>query len=149
MGQSKESVGSNESLASNASIPLPIPVRTRSARGGSESGYSSDTYNAMTRQNQRELHLDLQEMRMQRLINILTRLEAAQQPHPPKQGQLQQQHLQKLPPLPPTARPYPEPIEDFENESMELHIRSNLWRRHVETVDRSCLIKDVFLSVYS
>merc|ERR1719310_39796 len=46
--QSKESVGSNESLASNASIPLPIPVRTRSARGGSESGYSSDTYNAMT-----------------------------------------------------------------------------------------------------
>merc|ERR1711935_246793 len=46
--QSKESVGSNESLASNASIPLPIPVRTRSGRGGSESGYSSDTYNAMT-----------------------------------------------------------------------------------------------------
>merc|ERR1719295_784271 len=46
--QSKESVGSNESLASNASIPLPIPVRTRSARGGSESGYSSDTYNQMT-----------------------------------------------------------------------------------------------------
>ena len=46
--QSKESVGSNESLASNASIPLPVPVRTRSARGGSESGYSSDTYNAMT-----------------------------------------------------------------------------------------------------
>merc|ERR1719230_2152522 len=46
--QSKESVGNNESLASNASIPLPVPVRTRSARGGSESGYSSDTYNAMT-----------------------------------------------------------------------------------------------------
>ena len=46
--QSKESVGSNESLASNASIPLPVPVRTRSARGGSESGYSSDTYNVMT-----------------------------------------------------------------------------------------------------
>merc|ERR1740123_1798672 len=46
--QSKESVGSNESLASNASIPLPVPVRTRSARGGSESGYSSDTYNAIT-----------------------------------------------------------------------------------------------------
>merc|ERR1712112_218756 len=46
--QSKESVGSNESLASNASIPFPVPVRTRSARGGSESGYSSDTYNAMT-----------------------------------------------------------------------------------------------------
>merc|ERR1712025_501214 len=46
--QSKESVGSNESLASNASIPFPIPVRTRSARGGSESGYSSDTYNAIT-----------------------------------------------------------------------------------------------------
>merc|ERR1712002_298205 len=39
---------SKESLASNASIPLPVPVRTRSARGGSESGYSSDTYNAMT-----------------------------------------------------------------------------------------------------
>merc|ERR1739848_88577 len=33
-----------ESLESNASIPLPVPVRTRSARGGSESGYSSDTY---------------------------------------------------------------------------------------------------------
>jgi len=46
--QSKESLGSNESMASNASIPLPIPVRTRSNRGGSESGYSSDTYNAMT-----------------------------------------------------------------------------------------------------
>merc|ERR1712002_1364268 len=46
--QSKESIGSNESLASNASIPLPIPVRTRSTGGGSESGYSSDTYNAMT-----------------------------------------------------------------------------------------------------
>merc|ERR1711994_1053431 len=46
--QRKESLGSNESLASNASIPLPVPVRTRSARGGSESGYSSDTYNAMT-----------------------------------------------------------------------------------------------------
>merc|ERR1712088_641121 len=46
--QSKESVGSNESLASNASIPLPVPVRTRSTEGGSESGYSSDTYNAMT-----------------------------------------------------------------------------------------------------
>lgn len=46
--QSKESIGSNESLASNASIPLPVPVRTRSARGGSESGYSSDTHNAMT-----------------------------------------------------------------------------------------------------
>merc|ERR1712130_49347 len=41
--KAKESVGSNESLASNASIPLPVPVRTRSARGGSESGYSSDT----------------------------------------------------------------------------------------------------------
>ena len=26
--------GSQESLASNASIPLPIPVRTRSAHGG-------------------------------------------------------------------------------------------------------------------
>ena len=31
--------GSQESLASNASIPLPIPVRTRSAHGGdSDSG---------------------------------------------------------------------------------------------------------------
>merc|ERR1739846_127825 len=41
--------GSNESLASNASIPLPIPVRTRSTAGGLESGYSSsDTYNALT-----------------------------------------------------------------------------------------------------
>ena len=42
--------GSRESLASNASIPLPVPVRTRSNnRGtGSESGYSSDTYNTMT-----------------------------------------------------------------------------------------------------
>lgn len=46
--QSKESIGSNESLASNASIPLPIPVRTRSTGGGLESGYSSDTYNAIT-----------------------------------------------------------------------------------------------------
>ena len=36
----QESLGSNESMASNASIPLPIPVRTRSNRGGSESGYS-------------------------------------------------------------------------------------------------------------
>jgi len=46
--QSKESLGSSESVASNASIPLPIPVRTRSGRGGSESGYSSDAYNQMT-----------------------------------------------------------------------------------------------------
>jgi hypothetical protein len=45
--KSTDSRGSNESLASNASIPLPIPVRTRSAVGGSESGYSSD-YNAMS-----------------------------------------------------------------------------------------------------
>ena len=35
-------------MASNASIPLPVPVRTRSGRGGSESGYSSDAYNHMT-----------------------------------------------------------------------------------------------------
>merc|ERR550534_2394482 len=34
--------GSQESLASNASIPLPIPVRTRSAHGGdSDSGYNA------------------------------------------------------------------------------------------------------------
>jgi len=48
--KSTDSRGSNESLASNASIPLPIPVRTRSAHGagGNESGYSSDTYNAMS-----------------------------------------------------------------------------------------------------
>ena len=47
--QSKESLGSSESVASNASIPLPVPVRTRSTgRGGSESGYSSDAYNQMT-----------------------------------------------------------------------------------------------------
>jgi hypothetical protein len=47
--QSKESLGSSESVASNASIPLPVPVRTRSSgRGGSESGYSSDAYNHMT-----------------------------------------------------------------------------------------------------
>lgn len=45
--KSTDSRGSNESLASNASIPLPIPVRTRSAVGGSESGYSSD-YNALS-----------------------------------------------------------------------------------------------------
>ena len=43
--KSTDSRGSNESLASNASnasIPLPIPVRTRSAHGagGVESGYS-------------------------------------------------------------------------------------------------------------
>merc|ERR1712212_1005713 len=48
--KSVDSGGSNESLASNASIPLPVPVRTRSAHGGggNESGYSSDTYNAMS-----------------------------------------------------------------------------------------------------
>merc|ERR1739844_732191 len=50
MWKSTDSRGSNESLASNASIPLPVPVRTRSAHGGggNESGYSSDTYNAMS-----------------------------------------------------------------------------------------------------
>merc|ERR1719166_111067 len=50
MWKSVDSRGSNESLASNASIPLPVPVRTRSAHGagGNESGYSSDTYNAMS-----------------------------------------------------------------------------------------------------
>jgi len=42
-------LGSSESVASNASIPLPVPVRTRSSgRGGTESGYSSDAYNHMT-----------------------------------------------------------------------------------------------------
>ena len=48
--KSQDSTGSHESLASNASIPLPVPVRTRSAHGGpgSESGYSSDAYNAMS-----------------------------------------------------------------------------------------------------
>ena len=42
MWKSTDSRGSNESLASNASIPLPVPVRTRSAHGGggNESGYS-------------------------------------------------------------------------------------------------------------
>ena len=42
MWKSVDSRGSNESLASNASIPLPVPVRTRSAHGGggNESGYS-------------------------------------------------------------------------------------------------------------
>jgi len=35
-------MGSQESLASNASIPLPIPVRTRSAHGAdSDSGYNA------------------------------------------------------------------------------------------------------------
>merc|ERR1712203_1217007 len=50
MWKSTDSRGSNESLSSNASIPLPVPVRTRSAHGGggNESGYSSDTYNAMS-----------------------------------------------------------------------------------------------------
>merc|ERR1719266_773882 len=38
--------GSNESLASNASIPLPIPVRTRSATGGP--GLDSADYNALS-----------------------------------------------------------------------------------------------------
>ena len=40
--KSTDSRGSNESIASNASIPLPVPVRTRSAHGGggNESGYS-------------------------------------------------------------------------------------------------------------
>merc|ERR1712083_451779 len=48
--KSTDSRGSNESIASNASIPLPVPVRTRSAHGGggNESGYSSDNYNAMS-----------------------------------------------------------------------------------------------------
>merc|ERR1712223_381312 len=38
--------GSNESLASNASIPLPIPVRTRSATGGP--GLDCADYNALS-----------------------------------------------------------------------------------------------------
>ena len=45
--QPTDTRGSNESLASNASIPLPIPVRTRSSGGSSETGYSSD-YNALS-----------------------------------------------------------------------------------------------------
>ena len=43
--KSHDSTGSQESLASNASIPLPIPVRTRSAHGG---GGNDDSYNAMS-----------------------------------------------------------------------------------------------------
>merc|ERR1719266_2880930 len=38
--------GSNESLASNASIPLPIPVRTRSAHG--DPGLDAADYNSLT-----------------------------------------------------------------------------------------------------
>merc|ERR1712241_1002368 len=44
--KSTDSRGSNESLASNASIPLP--ARSAHGGGGNESGYSSDTYNAMS-----------------------------------------------------------------------------------------------------
>merc|ERR1712020_302797 len=61
MWKSVHSRGSNESLASNASIPLPVPVRTRSAHGGggNESGYSSDTYNAMSiRRLERDTSID-------------------------------------------------------------------------------------------
>ena len=46
--QSTDTRGSNESLASNASIPLPIPVRTRSAGVGGTESYSSSDYNAMS-----------------------------------------------------------------------------------------------------
>ena len=47
--------GSTNSLASNSSIPLPIPVRTR----GSESGYSSDTFNTLNiRRLERDTSLD-------------------------------------------------------------------------------------------
>ena len=46
MWTSTDTRGSNESLASNASIPLPIPVRTRSAVGGSE--YNGSDYNALS-----------------------------------------------------------------------------------------------------
>ncbi|TRY80838.1 hypothetical protein TCAL_04328 [Tigriopus californicus] len=48
MWKSQDSTGSRESLGSNASIPLPVPVRTRSTGHGSESGYSSD-YNNIRR----------------------------------------------------------------------------------------------------
>lgn len=48
MWKSQDSTGSRESLASNTSIPLPVPVRTRSTGHGSESGYSSD-YNNIRR----------------------------------------------------------------------------------------------------
>merc|ERR1712111_242303 len=47
MGQSTDTRGSNESLASNASIPLPIPVRTRSNDNRSD-GFSSSDYNSMS-----------------------------------------------------------------------------------------------------
>lgn len=39
--KSMDSRGSNESLASNASIPLPIPVRTRSAHSSDTADYNS------------------------------------------------------------------------------------------------------------
>ena len=45
--QSTDTRGSNESLASNASIPLPIPVRTRSNDNRSD-GFSSSDYNSMS-----------------------------------------------------------------------------------------------------
>merc|ERR1712083_843452 len=49
--------GSNESLASNASIPLPIPVRTRSAHGGP--GVDSADYNALSiRRLERDTSMD-------------------------------------------------------------------------------------------
>ena len=56
--KSTDSRGSNESLASNASIPLPIPVRTRSAVGGSESGYSSDYNSLAIRRLERDTSVD-------------------------------------------------------------------------------------------
>ncbi len=57
MWQSTDTRGSNESLASNASIPLPIPVRTRSAHGG-ESGYSSDYNSLSIRRLERDTSVD-------------------------------------------------------------------------------------------
>ena len=71
--QSKESLGSSESVASNASIPLPVPVRTRSSgRGGTESGYSSDAYNHMTiRRLERDTSVDRLSTGRQIIFNLL------------------------------------------------------------------------------
>merc|ERR1712064_240843 len=71
----------------------------------------------MTKQ-RRELHLVHLGTQMQRLTNILIKLVGERQPQPQKLGHLQLQ--QKLQPQLPTVPPYPEPIEDFEKESMEV-----------------------------
>jgi hypothetical protein len=50
VGGGSSLTASRESLSSNVSLPLPVPVRVRgsaTAAGGSESGYSSDTYNTL------------------------------------------------------------------------------------------------------